>query len=230
MRPAGRSRRFGILAVSLAFHVALLAAVAVQAPRLRFPVESSGPPQAIIPILIMPRAPPPADATAPRPAAIRLHRRPQRFAPAETPVAPLVVPQVEAPRAAPAPGPRTIQLPPAEDAVAASARKALRGKLGCSSANLLNLSPAERQACEDALAAGGRDAPFLGLGVNRDKASELGRAAARREADYNYKRNIKPAAPASGGLPWDTTRGPEGQAAALGAALGNDRPAAKVPF
>jgi hypothetical protein len=231
MPAAHRSRNAGIVAASLAVHAAVIAVLWLQAPRLRVPVSELGPPEAIIPVLIMPRAPPPAAAPGTKPAPIRLHRRPQRFALEPLPIKPLAAPETpQAPKAASAPGPRTLTLPSSEDPIAANARKALRGRLGCSSANLMNLSRAEREACENGLAAGGREAPFPGLGVDRDKARTLDAAAARREADYNYKRSIKPSAPAGASLPWDTNRGPEGQAETLGKSIGNDRPKATVPF
>src|SRR6185436_16502526 len=105
--------------------------------------ESAGPPVPIIPVLIMPRAlPPPAGTNAP-PAPIRLHRRPQRFAPAETPVAPLVAPVEEAPKPAPtAPAPKAAPGPPQEPTTT-NLRATLRGRLGCQNADALRLSREE---------------------------------------------------------------------------------------
>lgn len=111
--------------------------------------------------------------------------------------------------------------------MAANARNALRSKLGCDSSTL---SRAEREACIDRFADGSRDAPFVGLGIDRDKAAGLDAAAARRERDYKYQRGIKGSAPASGGLPWDTTRGPPAPSEALGKMVGSDNVAKKVPF
>jgi len=228
--PAARwSRRYGIVAASVVVHAALLTAVAVHAPRLRIPPPEAGPPEAVIPVLILPRTPPPAAAPGAKPAPIRLHRRPQRFASEPLPIAPLVTPTEATPaeRPAPAAGPRVLNLPSQQDAFAANARNALRSRLGCDDPNL---SRAEREGCLERFGDASRSAPLLGLGVDRDKASALDRAAARRQADYNYKRGIIAPAPPTYGANWDKGRGPVGQAEALGGALQNDRPAAKVPF
>jgi hypothetical protein len=222
MRPKGRSRRFGVVAVSVAFHAAVLTALALHGPRLKIPVETAGPPVPIIPVLILPRAPPPAGVAGAAPTPIRLHRRPQRFAPADLPIAPLIVP--EAPAAPPAPtdpGPRTVQAPTREAVVATNAVRALRSRLGCANANALGLTRAEREACDDQLAAGARQADYLGTGMNADKAAGLAAAAARNEGDYKFKRMTPQAAP--GGRIGSTARD-------LGESLGDDRPAATVPF
>ena len=68
------------MAASVAVHAVLLTAVALHAPRLKVPPEEPGLPEAVIPVLILPRAPPPTAAPGARPTPIRLHRRPQRFA------------------------------------------------------------------------------------------------------------------------------------------------------
>ena len=237
MARARRRRNVGIVAASLAVHVTLLTVLAIHAPRLRVPQETAGPPEAVIPVLIMPRTPPPTAAPGARPQPIRLHRRPQRFVPEETPVAPIVAPTVEAKGPPPsAPGPRTIIIPPPEDAVAANARQALRSKLGCANANLLNLSRAEREKCEDQLAAGAKTADYLGTGVDADKAGGLAAAGRRKEADYRYMRSTggngtAGAGPSANGnavgrgnnLPGRTSED-------LGKIVGSDKPTATIPF
>ena len=230
--PAKRwSRRYGIVAASVAVHAALLAAVAVQAPRLRMPAPELGPPEAVIPVLILPRTPPATAAPGAKPTPIRLHRRVQRFANEPLPVEPLVAPtkagEEAAARPAPSSGPRPVTGPSPEDAFAANARNALRSRLNCDDANL---SRAEREGCLERFGAASRSAPVLGLGIEGDKASDLARAALRKEQDYGYKRGILPPSPPTPGAGWDKYRGPVGQAEALGGALGNDRPTAKVPF
>lgn len=205
MRPAGRGRTYNAVAISVVAHVALVAALALHVPRLQPPEIRSGPPEPIIPVLIVPRVPPP-EAGGP-PAPIRLHRRPLRHAPADLPVAPLIAPEPKVqPRAEPSPAPTRTITP---DPVAENARQALRGLVGC--ANPARLTREEREACERQLARGAREAPFPGLGLDEDTASELGRAAARRAADYRYKRGeeSRPRAPGSP-VDWDVQRSPPG--------------------
>ena len=205
MRPAGRGRTYNAVAISVVAHVVLLTAIAVHAPKLLTPPVRSGPPAPIIPVLILPRVPPPHAGGPAEP--IRLHRRKLRNVPPDLQVEPLVAPRAEAESPqdrAPAPS-RT----PSPDPMAENARQALRGLVGC--ANPAGLSREEREKCEQRLARGARDAPFPGLGLDRDDTSELGRAAARREAAYRYKRSeeSRPRAPGSQ-LDWDVQRGPPG--------------------
>ena len=58
-----------------------------------------------------------------------------------------------------------------------NARNALRSRLGCDDRNLTR---AEREGCIDRFADGARDAPFLGLGIEGEKAKGLAAAAAQR--------------------------------------------------
>lgn len=200
MRPANRRKIVNAVALSALVHTGLLAALVLHAPRLHAPEQPSGPPPAIIPVLILPKAPPPPGVSGP-PAPIRLHRRRQRLSPEELPVAPLVTreaPREQAPRA-PSDAPATLRLPQVDDAVAANAQKALRGSVvGCANARALGLSRAEIEECERRLAAGAKDAPFRGLGLDAEKETELGRAAARKDA-YTRYRNAPPPPGVSGG-------------------------------
>ncbi|WP_293905657.1 hypothetical protein [Phenylobacterium sp.] len=226
------------MAASVAVHAALLAVLALHAPRLRVPVYASGPPEAVIPVLIMPRTPPPAAAPGAQPQPIRLHRRPQPFALEPLPVTPLVAPTLDAPRppGPTAPGPRIVSPPTQEDAIAVNAGRALRGKLGCANASLMNLSRAEREACEDQLAAGAKQADYLGTGIDADKAGALAAAARRKDADFRYMRapggpGTVGAGPSANGnavgrdgtLPGATAEG-------IGKVVGSDKPTLKVPF
>jgi hypothetical protein len=229
MPAARKSRKYGIVAASAAVHAVLATLLVLNAPRLRIPEMQSGPPEAIIPILIMPRTPPPAAQPGGEPTQIRLHRRVTRFSDDPPPVAPLVAPAEAKPaeRATQAPGPRVLTLPTQEDALAANARNALRSKLGCDSASL---SRVEREACMDRFADGSRDAPFVGLGIDRDKAAGLDAAAARRERDFKYQRGIKTPSPPTAGAGWDTYRGPPPPSEAMGKMVGSDNVAKKIPF
>lgn len=238
--PAARpSRKYGIVAASVAVHAALLTAVALHAPRLNSPPQEAGPPEAVIPVLILPRAPPANAAPGAKPTPIRLHRRPQRFADDLPPVAPLVAPTEETPaeeRPSTAPGPRVLNLPSQEDAFAANARNALRSRLNCDDARL---SRAEREGCLERFGGGGRDAPVLGLGVDRDKAAELEAAARRKTQDYNFKRSAPGGVGVSGTgrnagaieRPGDPHKGMGATSEDLGRTTGNDsRRELRVPF
>lgn len=216
MAATRKRRTYGIAAASLAVHAALLALVAIQAPRLRTPPPVSAPPTPIIPVLIAPRVPPPASDPGGEPTPIRLHRRPQRFNLDELPLAPLLTPQVEAPPEAPTERePQLLPLPRSRDVIAERARAALRSRRDCDDPAL---SRAEREACQERFAAGARDAPFPGLGVDRDKARALEAAVRRREADNRYKRGEPgPPVPVPYGGDWDDTRSPPDGRSNLGA-------------
>lgn len=236
MVAAHRRRDIGIAAASLAAHAALLAALAVYAPRLRVPVFESGPPEAIIPVLIMPRTPPPTAAAGAEPTPIRLHRRPQRFVAEPAPVKPLVAPEADV-RNAPttAPGPKAVTAPTAPDALSANARNALHGRLGCANADALGLSRAEREACEKQLAAGAKSADFPGLGIDADTAAGLAAAGAQKDRDYRYKRavggaNIGAGPSATANAPGGRVNLPGASAADIGARVGSDKPATTIPF
>ncbi|MBX3486058.1 hypothetical protein [Phenylobacterium sp.] len=188
---ARRGWKVGIVAASLAVHAVLLTLAWIQAPRLRTPIAPSGPPEAIIPVLIVPRTPPPA-AAAPgaKPTPVRLHRRPQPFSDQPAPVKPLVTPhapETPSPKAAPSPGIiRPTIGPTADDALARNARNALKSRLDCNSPTL---SRAEREGCMDRFADRFKDEPFQGLGVERGKASGFEAEGRRKEQDYGYKRS-----------------------------------------
>lgn len=215
-RGSSKGRTYNAVALSAAAHVVVLAALALHVPRLKTPEVRSGPPEPIIPVLILPRVPPP-EAGGP-PAPIRLHRRVLRHAPADLPVAPLIAPEPEPERRPERPAQPAQAVTP--DPLAQNARQALRGLVGC--ANPAQLSREEREKCEEQLARGARQADFPGLGLEDEKGSALARAAARKEADVRY-RNAPP--------PANRSRGGPGQSAEeMGRALGNDRPSLKVPF
>jgi hypothetical protein len=179
MQSARRRRAAWIIAGSAMAHAVVLTVVALQRPTLFIPQESAGPPEPIIPVLLMPRTPPPPNGHGVRPAPIQLHRRAPREAANPTPIAPLVIPQVKAPPVAPPPtGPVTARetaplAPPPGDAV----RATLRATLGCTEARLAGLSREERQGCLDRLARGARDAPYLGSGLPAEKRALLQDAA-----------------------------------------------------
>ena len=184
MQTARRRRTIVATAVSAVAHVVVLTVLALQTPMLRIPPQERGPPEAIIPILIMPRTPPPAGANA-RPAPIRLHRRPQRNLPHGTAVAPLP---------APAPGRRGGRASPAAAAPLHPAplpegpkgdvRTALRrSPVGCGNDLAVGLNRAERELCDESLGKGAKDADFIppGAGMTAAKRALLDQAAAAKE-------------------------------------------------
>src|SRR5579859_2596529 len=106
MQTARRRRNSWAVAASVVVHLGVLVAALVYRPTLKIPNEPGGPPEPIIPILLMPRTPTPLAGRHGPQAPIQLHRRVQRNMPTETPVAPVVIPTaklVEAPAQAPAP-------------------------------------------------------------------------------------------------------------------------------
>jgi hypothetical protein len=172
-----RRRNAIAMAVSIALHAVVLTALALHAPRLTIPHEEAGPPEPIIPILIMPRTPP-APPGAPQPSPIRLHRRhlPHEAAPpTEAPfVAPKEIPTPrEPPPASHAPvQPRiTVQPSPGNQLTTA-----LRGGLvGCANPQLL--TPAERDRCMERLGRGAAQAPYIAPPLPPAKQAAFDRAA-----------------------------------------------------
>ncbi|WP_334165141.1 hypothetical protein [Phenylobacterium sp.] len=222
--PKGGRRGAGAVAISAGLHAVLLVGVALHAPRLKVPPQSSaGAPAPIIPILLSPRA---APSTAGAPGGpIRLHRRQVRPRDLPAHVRPLVAPVAEAP-ATPS-GPDAAGPPAPEESArrlleAQDLARALRTRVGCSSPALL--SREEREACDDRLAAGARDAPYLGEGLGRETARGLDAAAARKAADARY-RAAPPTPPSAPG------RAGSGQTAeGMAAQMGNDRGTLRAPF
>ena len=181
----GHRARWGprwTVAASVAAHLAVLAVVALQRPTLTAPVEPAGPPQAIIPVLLMPRTPPAAAARGgARPAPVRLHQRSLRNLPAEPPVPPVILPAAK-PTAAPAPAdiPAQTRAPAAPPSPSADAvRATLRTTLGC---NAATLSRDERTRCQERLGRGAHDDPFLAAPISGDKRAAYDAAGAAKLA------------------------------------------------
>ncbi|RAK52464.1 hypothetical protein DJ021_18385 [Phenylobacterium hankyongense] len=183
MQTASRRRTISALAASAAAHLVLLTVLALQAPMLRVPPEVGGPPEPVIPILIMPRVPPAAAGTGTRPAPIQLHRRPQRNLPPALPLPPLVVAPAKPEDSAAAPKTSGPTLTPPPPAPPESVRSALRTTFGCTEAQMAGLSQSERERCLETLGRGARDAPFLppGAGLSRDKRAAFDKAAADKD-------------------------------------------------
>jgi hypothetical protein len=159
------------------------------------PPEASGPPRPIIPVLIVPRIPPPAGSNA-RPAPIRLHRRPQRNAPRTPTVAPLPVPAAE-PAAAPPRPASPVHPAPKPEGPKGDVKTALRGgAVGCANPLAVGLTRAERDLCDERLGKGAKEAEFIppGLALTAAKRALLDKAAAAREARRADKERQPPPA------------------------------------
>lgn len=188
MAAAKRRRTTIAIGLSAAAHLAVLTLAVLHAPVLKTPPMVSGPPEPIIPVLIMPPRPPPAPGAA-APAPIRLHRRPQRFNLDDLPLAPLPVPPEEPRDAAPAPGAGErrggFHPAPLPEGPKDQLRTVLRrSDVGCANTAAVGLNRREREECDERLGKGAKDAPFIhpGLGMSRAKRAELDAAAAAREA------------------------------------------------
>jgi hypothetical protein len=186
--------------LSLAAHAVLLTAAWLHAPKLVRPVEDAGPPQPIIPVLILPHSPPPRPGSGEKPKPIRLHRRnlhPELPPPAGMP--PLVAtPAPPAPPARPsahaALRPRiTVQPTPAGQ----MARILRKSPIGC--ANLAILSRDDRQACLARLGRGAAEAPYLARALGREKRAAFEAAAAAHERAVRQSEGSLPAGVAAPG-------------------------------
>ena len=188
MQTAKRRRTIIATAVSAVAHLMVLTIVALQAPMLRMPPDRAGPPEAIIPILIMPRTPP-AAANA-RPAPIRLHRRPQRNLPPDAPVTPLPAPAPTPAPAAPRPtAPVSVHPAPQPEGPKGDVKAALRhSTVGCANDLAVGLNRSERELCDEKLGKGAKDAEFIppGVGMSPAKRALLDQAAAAKEARKAY--------------------------------------------
>jgi hypothetical protein len=182
MRRRKGGRTFAAAAASAAAHIAVLAVLALQAPMLRTADQDSGPPLSVIPVLLTPKTPP---ATSGRPSPIRLHRRPQRFAPNPPPIAPLPIPPEPA---RPALHGETVHPAPLPQSPKMELRATLRvSPVGCANPDAVGLTPAEREACYAQLGKGARTTPFPGLGLSAAKQAEFDRAEAHKEACRAYR-------------------------------------------
>jgi hypothetical protein len=191
MQTARRRRTTAAVALSVVAHLAVVTALGLYSPVLRAPEEAGGPPLAIIPLLLMPRTPPPPTGVGTRPQPVRLHQRALRVAPSALPVAPLPVP--EAPKAAAPSPPGPVAVAPAPIAPPGQVRLTLRTAIGCANPDAAGLSREEREACDRRLAVGAKGAPYLGMGLDRGKQGVLDSAASVNEAQQRSRRAPLPA-------------------------------------
>ncbi len=164
------------VAASVMAHVGVLAALLLQRWTLYLPSDEAGPPEPIIPVLLVPHAPLGARGGSLASGKLRLHQRQLRAEAPPLPAAarPLLVPQDQArtpeaaqpsrlsPSAAPGSGSANDVGPPALDL-----RAALRhGVAGCANAAAMGMTRAERERCDDQLAAGAKGAAPLTLSLD----------------------------------------------------------------
>jgi hypothetical protein len=190
MQTATRRRTTWAIGASLIAHLAVGVFLLVQHPTLQMRESAMGPPQAIIPILLMPKTPPPADGKIAPSQPIRLHRRPQPFVPPDVTPAPIAPPTPPAAPAAP-PAPKAVPAlhpAPMPEGPKGEVRTVLRqSAVGCANPNAVGLTRAERDVCDEHLGKGAKDAAFTGLGLSAEKQRLLDAAGARKESDYRYK-------------------------------------------
>ncbi|HPA39932.1 MAG TPA: hypothetical protein PLV04_14380 [Phenylobacterium sp.] len=172
-----RGRLSLVIGASIALHAALLAVLALQKPPASRMVAPAPIEVTIAPLyLVEPQARQRRDRDRIRPRAPKPITGP-------LPVAPLYA--APTPPATPTAGPWRV-----EEAVGGAAQlsQALRkGGLGCTQADLVGLSPSEREACQARLAAGAKTAAYLGQGLNAAKQKTLDLAAERKAAYLRYR-------------------------------------------
>ncbi len=201
MTRAKRRQASWAVTASVVAHLVIGVVLVLQKPALFRPlVDASGPPEAIIPVLILPRSPPQTtQGSKARPAPLRLHRRPQPNLPPEVRPAPIAPPAPVAVAPAP-PAPRGVVVThpaPLPEGPQGDVRTALRhGPVGCANPIAVGLNRSERDHCNEVLGKGAKDAVFAGLGLTPDKERLLDAAGAKKEADYRFK-----SAPATPGVP-----------------------------
>lgn len=177
-----RYRLYVLLGVSGVAHLAALAVLGLQHPELRLAPAPPVMEVEVVPFYALRR---PAPAAERQPSIVERPIRPRRtLRPDETPqVAPLVTPN--APSAAQ--GPWAVSPPvPGASTPPADLRQALRkGAAGCATPALL--SREEREACQERLGAGAKDAPFIEAPIDADKKREFDKAAARNRAKWRQR-------------------------------------------
>ena len=222
MPTARRRRTTWAIAFSALAHVAVLVMALLQRPSPPFPIgEAVQPPERVIQVLLTRRKPLDIVRRAPPTSVIRLHR-------------PLIVPP-DAPTAAIAPaaqpaqpaarGPVVLHPAPMPPGPKEDLRAALRqGFVGCANRDIVGLTRAEREHCDEVLGKGAKNTAFAGLGLTADKLRLLDAAAARKDADYRYKHSQIP-----GAVP-DTAERPGETAEGMKRSLGVAGHTAVIPF
>ena len=168
MRTARHRRTTWAIAVSALAHLGVVVAALLQHSTL--PPQApdlAGPPEALIPVLILPRSALAANRT-PRLGDLQLHRRAQQVAAnAGASETARVAPAQATPVEPPSSSTFAAQGQPAtQGAPGADLRAALRhGALGCANLAAVGMTRAERAVCEDQLGHGAGQAPVLAVSL-----------------------------------------------------------------
>jgi len=195
MQTGRRRRTSWAVAASVIAHLGVLTAALLQRPVLHIPVEPGGPPEAIIPVLILPRTPAPAAGRGAKPAPIQLHRRQLRNLPPPPSVAPLVVPIAKpAETVAPAPAPAVLRPAPEPAPPSDAVRATLRTSLGCSETRMAGLTREDRAGCLERLGRGARDEAYLPPVLSAEKRAALDQAGGAKLAQKAAAERAAPTA------------------------------------
>lgn len=185
MTRARRGRRIAATAISALAHGVLLVVLALHAPTLIAPREAAGPPEPVIPVLLIPRVPPAATrAASERSGVVRLHRRGLQPPSPEPSVEPLPAPPRRAAAEAALAAPGTAPPAPMAEGLREDLRAALRrGGIGCANPQAANLTRAEREACEERLGAGSKAAAYIQSPIAPEVRSYYDAVAKSKEPD-----------------------------------------------
>lgn len=196
-----RARKAGVLAASIAGHVAVFALIGLNTPEVRERIFEDEDPAMVVDLF---RPPPPPRAPRPdvrrAPAPQPSPARPREVAvPRAAPVLPL--PMAPVPRATPAPAPTPARGSGSGGAVAGPGagqpggdlRGALRGStVGCANRGAVGLNRREAEACDEKLGAGAKDAPFIEPPIDPTKRAGYDRRAAKLRRDREWRERAPP--------------------------------------
>ncbi len=198
MHRAWRRLRSWVISTSIVAHLGLIAAADLHRSTLTISIDPGGPPQAIIPWLMLPQPP---SGHGVKLAPIALHRRPHQSGVYETPIAPIQALAIK-----PTESPQPVQMPPSASQLTllpAATPDALRAtpgtKLGCRVRGILSLTREERSVWMERPGRGAREETYLAAAISADKQAPLEAAGAAKMArKLTAARALPGAAPDTG--------------------------------
>jgi hypothetical protein len=203
--PRRNGRRLtGVIAASAALHLGLFALLALRpaASSLR-PYEEDAIAVSLAPLYLVEPTPRARSRQVQAPIRPRQARRPAD----DTAVAPLYAGPSSGRAASGGAADVGVGAHPATQPPGTTAElgRALRlGGVGCEAPNLVGMTQAERDRCDERLGAGAKAAAYLGQGLSREKQRQLDQANARKEAYRKYRDGPMPpglsGSDAAGGL------------------------------